>query len=121
MSRHEARHEQRRVAASDVGGVDRFRQRCQSRPQPLERSASSLLVARDAAYPGSIGSGWLRAETTTIGVTTEPSSRTTRCSMVSDPKGNIALGDPMRVDFPPQRTMPPALINRFSSATTLTH
>jgi hypothetical protein len=30
--------------------------------------------------------------------------------MVSEPKGSSAFDDPMRVDFPPQRTMPAALI-----------
>ena len=36
-----------------------------------------------------------------------PSSRTTRCSIVSEPKGSSAFDEPMRVDLPPQRTIPP--------------
>ena len=47
----------------------------------------------------------------TIGETTVPSSRTTRCSMVSGPKGNDAFGDPIRVDFPPHRMTPPAFMD----------
>src|SRR5688572_27326061 len=46
----------------------------------------------------------------TIGSTTWRKSRTTRCSMVSGPKGSSAFDVPIRVDFPPASTMPPAIM-----------
>src|SRR5947207_1437921 len=58
---------------------------------------------------GSAGSCWLTAATATIGDTTSCRMRTTRCSMVSGPKGSSAFGVPMRVDLPPHRTMAPAV------------
>src|ERR1700740_222457 len=64
---------------------------------------------------GSSGSNCSRAATATIGETTVASSRTTRCSMVSGPKGRVALGTPILVDFPPHKTMPPAVILRYRS------
>src|SRR5215203_6680822 len=45
-----------------------------------------------------------------MGETTVPSRRTTRCSIVSAPKGSIALGSPMRLDLPPHRTMPATIM-----------
>jgi len=39
-----------------------------------------------------------------MGATTVLSSRTTRCSMVSAPKGRVALGTPILVDLPPHKT-----------------
>jgi hypothetical protein len=43
-------------------------------------------------------------------LTTSPSNRTTRCSIVSDPNGSNAFDDPMRVDLPPHNTMPASTI-----------
>src|SRR6185503_19580906 len=55
----------------------------------------------------------------TIGETTDESTRTTRWSIVSGPKGSKAFEVPMRLDLPPQRTMPaePGLEARPTSAT----
>src|SRR5438874_1500423 len=43
-----------------------------------------------------------------MGATTSDRIRTTRCSISSGPNGNSALGRPMRLLLPPQRTMPAA-------------
>ena len=103
------RHQQWHVAAGDVGRIDRRRQGAQSRRGSLQAALRLPLVARDADLVGNGGSDCPRAATTTIGETTVPSRRTTRCSMVSVPKGSVALGTPIRVDFPPHNTIPPVV------------
>ena len=76
-----------------------------SGPRPSRSSRVTITAA------GSSGSACSGAATTTSGETTVPSSRTTRCSIVSGPNGSSAFGDPIRVDLPPHRTMPPVVID----------
>ena len=55
--------------------------------------------AQDTTYQGKTVKEWTAAL----------KSRTTRGNMISPPKGSQALGRPIRLLWPPQRTMPPTL------------
>ncbi len=74
-----------------------------SGPRPSRRSRTTWISR------GSGGNSCCGAATTTSGLTTSPSSRTTRCSINSGPNGKLALGQPIRLLFPPQRMIPPVI------------
>ena len=69
-------------------------------PRPSRSSRTTVTSA------GNAGSDCSGAATTTMGETAVPRIRTTRCSMVSGPKASSAFDVPIRVDRPPQSTIP---------------
>ena len=79
-------------------------------PPPWSRASRTTSM-----FVGSGGTSCSGAATTTMGCTTPPRMRTTRCNMTSSPNGSQAFDRPMRLLWPPHRMIPPTVVIGVSS------